>query len=123
MTPGITRADKSIIALALVLVAALYISLWGEQSQGEMVYISVAGAPPLTVPLDNNKRLEIKGAVGTSVIEIKDRQVRFLDSPCHSKRCIIAGTISKDSEIVACLPNAISARIVGRDARFDAVNF
>ena len=69
------------------------------------------------------KQLEITGPLGTSIIEIRDRQVRFIDSPCRGKQCIMTGWLNKDGQLAACLPNGVTVQIIGRDQRFDAVNF
>ncbi len=118
-----TFADKLLIAFACLLLPYLYMTLWGNNSQGEGVLVQVPGQAPMTVPLDYNKRIEIEGRLGTSIIEIKDRQVRFIDSPCQSKRCVIEGWLSRDHETTACMPNGVSLQIIGKDERFDAMNF
>ena len=118
-----TLADKIVVALALTLLPFLYIEFWGNSSQGEVVLIRSASNEDITLSLDQNKQLEIKGALGTSFIEIKDRQVRFVDSPCQGKQCIITGWLNKDGQLAACLPNGVTVQIIGRDQRFDAVNF
>lgn len=118
-----TLADKLAIAFACMLLPYLYINLWGNNSQGERVLIQVAEQAPMILPLDYNKRLEIEGRLGISIIEIKDRQVRFIDSPCQSKRCVIEGWLGQDHETTACMPNGVSLQIIGKDARFDAMNF
>ena len=118
-----TRADYGAIAFAFLLLIYLYAELWGNDSQGELVKIQIAGQDSITLPLDYNKRIELEGKLGHSIIEIKDRQVRFVDAPCKDKQCIISGWLSKDGEMAACLPNGISVQIVGRDNRFDAINF
>ena len=118
-----TVADKIVIALALLLLPFLYIEFWGNSSQGEVVQIRIANSKDITLPLDQDKQLEIEGALGTSLIEIKDRQVRFVDSPCQGKQCITTGWLNKDGQLAACLPNGVTVQIIGRDQRFDAVNF
>lgn len=118
-----TRADKFVVALALLFLPYLYVTFWGNSSKGEIVQIRSATSGDLNLPLDQNKRLTIDGALGKSVIEIEDRQVRFIDSPCQGKQCISTGWLKKDGQLAACLPNGITVQIIGRDRRFDAVNF
>ncbi len=118
-----TRADYLVLIFALLLLPYLYLSYWGNDSQGEIVQIQIAGEETLKLPLEQNKRLQIEGALGTTVIEIKNRQVRFVSSPCQGKHCIISGWLEKDGQLAACIPNGITVQVIGRDARFDAVNF
>lgn len=118
-----SRADTLVVALAVLLLPLLYLQFWGNSSAGEVVQIRVAGGEDLVLPLDQDKRVEVAGALGTSLIEIKDRQVRFIDSPCQGKQCVLTGWLHQDGQLAACLPNGVTVQIVGRDKRFDAVNF
>jgi len=118
-----TRADKVVIALALLLLPFLYIEFWGNGSRGEVVQIRSANSKDISLPLEQNRQLEVEGALGTSIIEIKNRQVRFIDSPCRGKQCVLTGWLDKDGQLAACLPNGVTVQIIGRDRRFDAVNF
>lgn len=118
-----TRADTFVIALALLLLPVLYFQFWGNNSAGEVVQIRVAGGDALTLPLDRDKQIAVSGALGDSIIEIKDRQVRFIHSPCQGKQCVQTGWLRRDGELAACLPNGVTVQMVGRDRRYDAVNF
>jgi hypothetical protein len=118
-----TRADKIVIILALLSLPLLYLQFWGNHSAGELVQIRVAHGETLNLPLDRNKRIEVEGALGKSIIEIRNRQVRFIDSPCQNKLCVHTGWLRHDGELAACLPNGVTVQIIGRDNRFDAVNF
>lgn len=118
-----TRADILVLICALMLLPWLYWNFWGNASSGEIVQIRVAAGETLKLPLDQDKRLEIAGVLGTSVIEIKDRQVRFVDSPCQGKQCIMTGWLREDGHLAACIPNGVTVQIVGRDERFDTLNF
>jgi len=118
-----TRADYLALLFALALLPWLYITYWSNSGQGEHLQIRAVGGDIVTLPLDYNKRVKIEGRQGISVIEIKDRQVRFIDSPCQGKRCVISGWLDEDGDTSACMPNGITLQIVGRDSRFDAVNY
>jgi len=119
----VRRADYFVVAFALLLLPWLYLEFWGNDTSGEIVQIRVANGETLKLPLDENKRIEVQGALGTSIIEIKDRQVRFVDSPCQNKQCIITGWLHKDGELAACIPNGVTVQIIGQDKRFDTLNF
>lgn len=118
-----TRADYVVVLFALWLLPYLYITYWGSGSLGERVEIRVAGAKPVILALDHDKRLSIEGTLGTSVIEIRDQQVRFIDAPCQGKRCVMSGWLDHDGDTAICMPNGVSIQVLGQDQRFDAVNF
>ncbi len=58
--------------------------------------------------LENNQILEIDGLHGKSIIEIKNRQVCFLSSPCPDKLCIKDGML-KNKPLI-CMVNAVIIR-------------
>ena len=118
-----TRADLLAIAGALILLPYLYLHYWGRPVYGEYIVIRAAGQAPLTLPLHHNRRIEVTGPLGISVIMIENARVRFIESPCTNKQCIRTGWLDDDGEIAACLPNGITVQVQGRDARFDALNF
>ncbi|HLA74843.1 MAG TPA: NusG domain II-containing protein [Gammaproteobacteria bacterium] len=118
-----TRADLVILALTLALLPYLYISYWGDAVQGEQARILVAGKEFAVVSLHDEQRLSVPGALGSSVLEIRAGKVRFADSPCHGKQCVHSGWLALGGEFAACLPNRISVQVVGREPRFDTINF
>ena len=118
-----TRADYVVLGFVLLLLPWLYLTFWGNNSQGTLVQINIANGDSFTLPLDQNKRLEVTGVIGSSMIEIHDRQVRFVESPCQNKQCVHTGWLGSDGEMAACLPNGVSVQVKGRDNRFDSLNF
>jgi hypothetical protein len=119
----ITRVDMVVIALALLLLPYLYINYWGDATRGEQARILVGGEEFAVVSLHENKRLSIPGTLGISLLEIHDGKIRFIASPCRNKNCVHSGWLSLGGEFAACLPNRISVQVIGRQARFDAINF
>ena len=68
-----------------------------------------------------NQTLNIHGSEGVTVIEIKDKQIRFVSSPCPGKTCIACGAVHRPNMPIVCLPNRVSAYITGK-AEFDAIS-
>lgn len=117
------RGDYLVLALALVLLPVLYFHFWNLGSRGEQVIIRSPNSSPQSYPLQQNRRIEVEGAKGPSIIEIHDGQVRFIDSPCQNKQCVLSGWLNSSGQIAACLPNGISIQVQGRDVRYDTFNF
>lgn len=119
----LTPADVFVVLTAAALVAWLYAALWAPGAPPLEVEIRSASALVASLPLAENRTVEVTGPLGVSRIEIQDAQVRFVDSPCSNKVCIQSGWHRHAGETTACLPNQISVRILGRDPRYDAINF
>jgi len=118
-----TRADIIVVCVAILMLPWLYQHFWGDGSRGEIARVQVAGQAPLLIPLHRSQRYTFDGPLGTSVIEVRDGRIRFVESPCRNKLCIHSGWLQRNSEFAACLPNLVSITIAGHNPRFDSINF
>lgn len=123
MREWLTWADALVVVAAIALIGALYGALWNTEPTALEVEIWSQGERMQTVPLAEDRVVDVPGILGISRIEIKQAQVRFINSPCGNKVCLHAGRQRHAGETVACLPNQVSVRILGRDRRYDAINF
>ena len=119
----LTLADVFVLVGAVALIGTLYVTLWSVESAALEVDIWSRGEHIETLPLADDREVDVPGALGVSHIEISQAQVRFVSSPCSNKVCIHGGWLRHAGETLACLPNQVSVRILGRDRRYDAINF
>lgn len=68
-------------------------------------------------PLNKNAVYEVQGKNGITKIEVKDSQVRIIDSPCPNKTCIAMGF----SNVVVCLPNAVMVQKITSEKNKNAL--
>ncbi|MBI5450479.1 MAG: NusG domain II-containing protein [Gammaproteobacteria bacterium] len=116
--------DYLIVTLAAIMLIALYVNMWSAPQQaGDRVRIVAEGSEPIIAPLDRDHVYRIHGRLGDSVIEIHQGRIHFASSPCPGKQCIHAGWLERDGDFAACLPNGITVTVLGRNPRFDAINF
>lgn len=120
---GLTRGDSVVWLLAALLITGLYARYWVADSHGAEVVVLVDGKRWARLNLFNAQDIEVPGPLGHSHIQVRDGQVRFVDSPCPNKQCIHTGWLSQGGEVAVCLPNKISVQVLADDPRFDAVNF
>ncbi len=118
-----TRADVVVLLAALALLPYLYARFWNPGAPGTDAEIWVDGKLQAVVSLRQDRRLSVAGALGTSVLEVRDGRLRFLSSPCQGKVCVHTGWLSHSGELAACLPNHVTAQIVGAERCYDAVSF
>lgn len=120
LTPG----DVVVLTLAIIFVIALYVVYWrGGGQSGDYIHVVIAGGAEQKISLLQNRVISFNGLLGESAIQIEGGRVRFIRSPCVSKLCIHQGWANLGGEIIACVPNQISASIVGRENKFDTINF
>ena len=103
-----TIADKIIIALAIIFIIWLYQHYWIKPDKANYALILVANQEPIRINLHKDKKLNIQGAIGKSIIEVSQGRIRFVSSPCHNQQCVHTGWLTHGREIAVCLPNKIT---------------
>ncbi len=72
--------------------------------------------------IDKDRVLKFKGAIGESIVEVKDGRVRMIDSACPLKLCVKQGWIEKSGEKIICVPNRVVIELRGEgEQQIDAV--
>ncbi|MDR0669000.1 MAG: NusG domain II-containing protein [Treponema sp.] len=110
MRAGITVLDTGIIVLALGLVLF----------SAATVYAPGAGVPQVVVesdgrrwefPLGATETIAVDGPLGDTVVELRERRVRVVSSPCTGQNCVAAGAIRGHGQWIACLPNRVMVSV------------
>lgn len=104
-----------------VLVLAVFIALnvavagWVGAAIGDPVAIEVEvdGRRVLTLDPDSPGFSNVEGVLGTTRIEVRDRRVRVVSSPCPLGLCRQGGWIEGGGRMIVCLPNRVVVRIRG----------
>ena len=122
-TSMVSRGDAVVLILALLLVASLYLLFWQGGGRSNQAMVLVNGENWARLNLDYNQDLTVPGPLGVSHIQVRDGNVRFVDSPCPTKQCILQGGVNEGGESVVCLPNLVSVHVLADDPRFDSINF
>ena len=104
-------ADFFILFAFLTL--GIYLSYISFTPKKESDYVRVlADGKELIYPLDKDAIYTIEGRDGPSVIEVKDKKVRFLSSTCPNQTCVALGW----GTTLVCLPNDIIVQVDGDDS-------
>lgn len=119
----LTRGDALLITGVLLLVLGLYFIFWQSSGRNSEALVLVNGETWARLNLFQNQDLEVPGPLGVSHIQVRDGRVRFVDSPCPNKLCVLQGALSQGGEVAVCLPNRVSVKIPAADPRFDSINF
>ena len=106
----LNSADRVILILAIVLLFWVYNHFWFNPSSGKADYlvVQIDTQAPLQYPLNQNRRLELDGRIGKSILEIRPGKARFIHSACRNQFCVLHGWLSTPGDTTACLPNRIS---------------
>jgi len=118
----VTKGDRVVIAVVTLLVALLYGLLW-NRGEGQWLEVARGGEVVARLDLTQNQEFHVRGLLGESVIQIRDGNAAFVDSPCPEKLCVRTGHLHHAGETSVCLPNGISLRVVAENTVYDAMNF
>ena len=112
--------DLPFLLLSLAALAASVLLLRRGGGNEAHVIIRTAQAE-YVYPLAKDAVYRIEGSLGTSEIAVSGGTVRFVDSPCPGKTCVMTGALSQPGQWAACLPNEVFVRIEGAEGGLDAV--
>lgn len=116
------KKDILLFSALFLIIFLVYIFSRLQSPYGETVIIQANGKELFRIPLSEDRVIKIPGPLGESIVEIKDRKVRMLYSPCPDKLCEKEGYISKPGQMIVCVPNRILIKIEAR-APFDALTY
>ncbi|MDP8207256.1 MAG: NusG domain II-containing protein [Candidatus Electryonea clarkiae] len=105
-----------IAAIALLFILSLGVILFSYlygKNIGTKAIVTIEGKKSLVLSLDEPSRVSVKGHIGDTIIEVDERGVFVVSSPCTYKYCIKLGHVQREGQTIVCAPNHISIRIVG----------
>ncbi len=114
--------DKTImvglLATALIIYLLFAGFVFGEQP--ETVAIFVDGreyASYNLAEISDVKNIEINTEFGHNTIEITSDGARITKASCPDKTGIQSGKITKAGQMLVCVPNRVTVRIIGKNAQ------
>lgn len=118
----IQLGDALVIVCALFGVIFLSLKIW-TGAAAERAVIRSGGKIFQTVSLDKDLQISVLGRLGISIISIENHQVRISADPSPRQYCVRQGWLKQAGEIALCLPNQVSVELVGRDKKYDSLNY
>lgn len=103
-----------ILTVLLVSVLLLFSRRLRHQDPAASVEITVDADVTETLDLSKDQELVIHTKNGGSnKLIIKNGEAWITEASCPDKLCIRQGKISSDGQIIVCLPNKMTARVIG----------
>ncbi len=123
----VTRADKILIGCLFILAVGSYPLIHSimTSGEGELVRIEADGRQFATVSLHDEQTLLVPGPLGNTEVVIREHEVFVHDSPCRAKICVKMGHVSQAGQMIVCVPNKVSVRVLGKKGQelpYDAIS-
>ncbi len=116
------KRDLILIGILLLAASALFFLFKEKQAgkEGASAVVTVDGTEIARYPLNRNGTFVLNGGSNTLIVE--NGEAWISEANCPDKLCMGFGKISKNGEIIVCLPNRLIVVIEGGEAaEVDAV--
>jgi len=110
-----------ILAVAGLTVFAFYIAYMRPQGTSQVLIRGDAGE--WVYPVNAEETIVVKGPIGDTTVRIHGNSAWIESSPCDNYTCIAVGSVSKQGEWVACLPNNVLLIIHGINDDVDGITW
>ena len=104
---GMKKSTKTNIIFALVVlaIAAAFLIAGLFKPKGNVAVLTYGfDGAEMRIPLNEDHRYDIESGKYTIHLEVKDQQIRFVESPCPDHVCESYGWLSQEGDFAACLP-------------------
>jgi hypothetical protein len=104
--------DLLIILFSLCLTAVA--ALWAYASPEGTARVEIrAGGKTWVYPLGAEMTIPVEGPLGETIVAIHGAEASVASSPCANKFCVAAGSLRRNGEWTACLPNDVFVLVEG----------
>lgn len=107
------RRDLLLVAVILAVAAAGFVyNRYRQKEPAAYVEISIDGKIIETLDLSKDTEMTVHGYNnGTNHLIIRGGEIWIEDASCPDKVCIHQGKISRNSDMIVCLPNLMIAQV------------
>lgn len=114
--------DWLVAAAALAAVAVSFPLLW-RGGPAEKAIVKRDGTVVAELPLSIVKRIEVEGALGVSVIEVRPGRARVASDPGPRQYCVKQGWLTQANAVAICAPNHVTLALVGKGQAYDTLGY
>ena len=108
------------ICIFIFIVVVSVLLLIDNNEKGDKAVLYVDGKQIKTFDLNTNQEYTFSSDF-TNTISIVNGKVSILHSDCPDKTCVHSGQISKEGQIICCLPNKLMLKIEGKNNSVDVI--
>lgn len=108
----LTPLDR-LVVLLLLLAAGASFAFFGQRPKGRQVIVEQGGRVVFTAPLRTDRTVALAGPHGETVVAIRHGHACIAAASCPNKVCMGMGEVSRQGELIACVPNGLLLRVEG----------
>ncbi len=114
--------DWIVILLSVFFVGWLFAKFW-HAGGATKVLIRKGGEVYGEFNLDRDRKIEVQGPLGVSLVVISKGAARVMKDPGPRQYCVRQGWLKHAGDAAICLPNQVSVELMGGRKRYDSLNY
>lgn len=118
MRPG----DYLLVVLAAVATVYAGRNLWSGD-RPELAIVRAGGKTVASLPLDRATRMEVRGPLGVTHIEVQPGRARVAADPGPRQYCVKQGWLTRSGAAAICAPNEVTLLLEGRHSSYDSLSY
>lgn len=104
--------DKVVVLLLLIGVGAAFYGV-GLRPAGRQLIVEQDGRVIFAAPLRSDRTVSFPGPHGETLVAVRNGRASIIAASCPNKVCMGMGEVSRQGEVVACVPNGLLLHIEG----------
>lgn len=119
------KGDIAIIATLFILASVFaYVVTVNKEKLNTSVIVVRDGITLSEFKIDKNyeKTLELDHGKEENIIQISHGEIKMIYANCNDKLCVKSKPISKNGEIIVCLPHKLYVKVVGNDGNDNEID-
>ena len=121
MKPFFKKADIILAVVLLIIGATGLLAFRPAEEAGSTAVISLDGEVKDRLPLDTDQSVVIESSYGSNRITVENGSVFISETDCRGQDCVRMGRISREGQMIVCLPHHLTVTIEGSGNAPDAV--
>jgi hypothetical protein len=110
-----------ILAVTGLTFFAAYMAYLRPQGKAQVVIQGQDGE--WVYPIEADATIVVEGPIGNTTVRIRGNSAWVESSPCDNHTCIAVGSISRQGEWAACLPNNVLVVVNGIEDDIDGISW
>ena len=120
---SLLRPGDWLVAICGAILCAVSFPLVWQGGRAEKAIVRCGGEVFAELDLSRNRRIEVPGPLGTTVVAVEKGRVRVVSDPGPHQYCVRQGWLERAGQIAICALNEVSVQIAGGRGTYDSLSY
>ncbi|GAB4062010.1 NusG domain II-containing protein [Uliginosibacterium sediminicola] len=120
---ALAKPGDYLVFVALAALTALSCLHFWSSERPSLVVVRAKGKTVASLPLDRAAKLEVRGPLGITHVEVEPGRARVAADPGPRQYCVKQGWLTRAGAIAICAPNEVSVALEGGQSRYDSMSY